>query len=61
MWNDSFMFNAINLKVAVKCLSLNLFLIGFLNIVKGYQHMKACICWGMKVLEDFQMEYENLK
>ena len=23
--------------------------------------MKACTCWGMKVLEDFQMGYENLK
>ena len=29
---------------------------------KNYQHMKAsCTCWSMKVLEDFQMGYENLK
>ena len=32
-----------------------------LNIVKIYQHIKACTCWDMKVLEDFQMGYENLK
>ena len=36
-------------------------LIGFLNIVNNYQYIKACTCWGMKVLEDFQMGYENLK
>ena len=41
MWNDSFMCNAIRLKVAVKYLSLNLFLTGLLNIVKGYQHIKS--------------------
>ena len=28
---------------------------------KNYQHIKACTSWGMKVLEDFQMGYENLK
>ena len=28
---------------------------------KNYQHIKACTCWGMKGLEDFQMGYENLK
>ena len=28
---------------------------------KNYQHIKTCTCWGMKVLEDFQMGYENLK
>ena len=28
---------------------------------KNYQHTKAGTCWGMKVLEDFQMGYENLK
>ena len=28
---------------------------------KNYQHIKSCTCWGMKVLEDFQMGYENLK
>ena len=28
---------------------------------KNYQHIKACTHWGMKVLEDFQMGYENLK
>ena len=28
---------------------------------KNYQHIKACTCWGMKVLEDFQMGYENLR
>ena len=28
---------------------------------KSYQHIKACTCWGMKVLEDFQMGYENFK
>ena len=28
---------------------------------KIYQHIKACTCWGMKVLEDFQKGYENLK
>ena len=28
---------------------------------KKYQHIKACTCWGMKVLEDFLMGYENLK
>ena len=32
--------------MAVKCLSLNLFLIGFLNIVKSYQHIKACTLLG---------------
>ena len=47
--------------MAVKCLCLNLFLIGFLNIVKNYQHIKACARRSMKVLEDFQMGYENLK
>ena len=46
--------------MAVKCLCLNLFLIGFLNIVK-ILNIKACICWGVKILEDFQMGYENLK
>ena len=33
-------------------------LIGFLNIVKI---INTCTCWGMKVLENFQMGYENLK
>ena len=28
---------------------------------KNHQHIKACTCWGMKVLEDFQMGDENLK
>ena len=28
---------------------------------KNYQYIKACTCWGMKALEDFQMGYENLK
>ena len=28
---------------------------------KNYQPIKACTCWGMKVLKDFQMGYENLK
>ena len=28
---------------------------------KNYQQIKACTCWGMKILEDFKMEYENLK
>ena len=32
-----------------------------LKYCKNYQHIKACTCWGMKVLEDFQMGYENLK
>ena len=32
--------------MAVKCLSLNLFLIGFLNIVKDYQHMKSLYMLG---------------
>ena len=32
-----------------------------LNYGKNYQHIKACTYWGMKVLEDFQMGYENLK
>ena len=43
-----------------KCLCLNLFLIGSLYR-KNYQHIKACTCWSMKVLEDFQLGYENLK
>ena len=32
-----------------------------LKYPKNYQHIKACTHWGMKVLEDFQMGYENLK
>ena len=28
---------------------------------KNYQHIKACTRWGMKVLEDFRIGYENLK
>ena len=28
---------------------------------KNSEHIKACTCWGMKVLEDFQMGHENLK
>ena len=32
-----------------------------LKYCKNYQHMKASKCWGMKVLEDFQMGYENLE
>ena len=57
MWDDSFKFNAIKQS---KCLSLNLFVIGFLNIVKIIQQIKTCTRWAMKVLED-RMGYENLK
>ena len=28
---------------------------------KNYKHIKVSTCWGMKVLEDFLMGYENLK
>ena len=53
MWNDSFMFNAIKLQVAVKCLSLNLFLTGFLNIVNGYQHLKSLYMLGYESFGKF--------
>ena len=42
-------------------LILNLFLIGFLNIVKTIKTLKACTCWDIKFVEDFRMGYETLK
>ena len=47
--------------MAVKCFYLNLFLKTVFKYLNNYQHIKACTCWGMKVLEDFQMGHENLK
>ena len=52
--------------MAVKCLSLNLFLIGFLLGRRVWYPDKKLLthklsCWDMKFLEDFLMGYKNLK
>ena len=47
--------------MAVKCLCLKSVFNWVVKYRKNYQHIKSCTCWGMKVLEDFQMGYENLK
>ena len=47
--------------MAVKCLSLNLFLIGFFLKYREMLSTHKLLCWDMKFLEDFRMGYKNLK
>ena len=59
MWDDSFKLNAIKFVSGSQMFMFKPVFNWVLKYRKNYQHIKAC--WGMKVLEDFQMGYENLK
>ena len=61
MWDDSFKFNAIKFVSGSQMFIFEPVFNWVLKYRKSYQHIKACTCWGMKVLEDFQMGYENFK